>query len=69
MRPQFRHRVVGGGKLPAFRAFDYEAHSGFVSFVRVCLKLLSQVPVRRSGCKWPCRPASAGRLKKLVTNA
>ncbi|MEA3114793.1 MAG: hypothetical protein QOG58_4592, partial [Caballeronia sp.] len=23
MRPQFRHRVVGGGKLPAFRAFDY----------------------------------------------
>lgn len=41
MRPQFTRRVVGGGKLPAFRAIDYEAHSRFASFVLIGIKLLS----------------------------
>ena len=49
MRPQFTRRVVGGGKLPAFRAIDYEAHSCFTFFMPVCLKILSQVPGRRPG--------------------
>lgn len=65
MRPQFRRRVVGGGKLPAFRAFDYEAHSDFASFVLACLKScvkscvkclrhLLQVSVRRFAFNRPC---------------